>query len=74
MIGLGNIFDFLWLVLSWTKNWNVGSYSPSLDHAGSIPAETGLSSLVGCSRGLGSEIFGYRMSDHCPFVYQFVSF
>jgi len=26
VIGLGNIFDFLWLVLSWTKNWDVGSY------------------------------------------------
>lgn len=24
--GLENIFDFLWLVLSWTKNWDVGSY------------------------------------------------
>lgn len=40
MIGLGSIFDFLWLVLGWTKLGQRTGTLAVIDHAGPIAAET----------------------------------
>lgn len=52
-----------------TKNWEVGSHGPSLDHSGPVAAEVvnGLPGLV-APKVVCSCFSGHILSGHCPFV------
>lgn len=73
VIGLGNIFGFLLLVLSWKqrpkKKGSWLSQTKTWLFLADCCSSGGLTFHSGCHRDYGSGLYCYIWSIHCPFVY-----